>query len=146
YGWNIMEGSLQFSSGDQTGLQLPIWEYGRDEGIAVIGGFVYHGATLTGLADAYVYGDYGSGKIWALMANGTGAPTNLLLVDTNLVISSFGFDSSKELYICAFDGKIYELHETIIPEFPSLMAFAVLLVAMLLTVMVLKGRLGYSSG
>jgi len=146
YGWNIMEGSIPYSGGDQTGLTLPVWEYGRDEGIAVIGGFVYHGPTLTGLADAYVYGDYGSGKIWALTVNGSGTPTNTLLIDTNLVISSFGFDSDNELYICAFDGKIYRLHETIIPEFPSLVAFAVLLVALVLTLVVFKGRMRYISG
>ena len=145
YGWNIMEGSLTYSSGSQAGLELPVWEYGRDEGIAIIGGYVYRGLTLTGLTGSYVYGDYGSGKIWALTLSGSGTPTNILLVDSSLAISSFGLDSNNELYICAFDGKIYKLSETVIPEFSSVVTFAVLLVATLLTVIFFKKRKNHFS-
>ena len=145
YGWNIMEGTLTFSSGSQAGLELPVWEYGRDQGIAIIGGYVYRGSTSTGLTGSYVYGDYGSGKIWALTLSGTGTPTNTLLVDSALTISSFGVDSNNELYICAFDGKIYKLNETVIPEFSSLVAFAVLLLATLLTAIFYKKRVRHFS-
>jgi hypothetical protein len=107
YGWNIMEGSLPYAGGNQQGLELPIWEYGHDQGIAVIGGYIYRGPTATVLAGAYVYGDYGSGRIWALTLSGTGTPTNSLLNDTGLSILSFGVDSNLELYICASDGKMY---------------------------------------
>jgi glucose/arabinose dehydrogenase len=112
YGWNIMEGKLCYSPStgcDQTGLELPVFEYGRDEGISVIGGFVYRGSTLSGLHGIYVYGDYGSGKIWALQYDGTSAPVNTLLVDTALSITSFGLDENNELYFTAFDGKIHKL-------------------------------------
>ena len=27
YGWNIMEGSLNYSGGSQRGIPLPVWEY-----------------------------------------------------------------------------------------------------------------------
>ena len=145
YGWNIMEGSLTYSSGSQAGLELPVWEYGRDQGIAIIGGYVYHGPTSTGLTGAYVYGDYGSGRIWALTLSGTGTPTNTLLNDTSLDISSFGVDSSNELYVCAYNGKIYKLNETVIPEFSTLVAFAVLLVATLLTAIYYKKRVRHFS-
>ncbi len=113
YGWNIMEGSLCYSpsSGcNQTGLTLPIWEYDHSLGDAVTGGFVYRGSALPDLVGAYVYGDYGSGRIWALRYNGTGVPINVELADTNLQIPSFGVDQRNELYICAFDGNIYHLH------------------------------------
>ena len=49
YGWNIMEGTLPYAKGNQTGLELPIWTYGRDQGNATIGGYVYHGTKLTGV-------------------------------------------------------------------------------------------------
>jgi hypothetical protein len=140
YGWNIMEGSLTYSSGSQVGLELPVWEYGHDQGNAIIGGYVYHGSTLKGLMGSYVYGDYGSGKIWALTLNATGAPTNSLLIDTSLTISSFGVDAQTELYICAFDGKIYKLTQSSIPEFSSLAIFAVLLIATLLLAFVFRKR------
>ena len=35
-----------------------------------------------------------------------------LLMDTNLLISSFGVDQNQELYICTFDGKIYRFKPT----------------------------------
>jgi glucose/arabinose dehydrogenase len=114
YGWNIMEGTLCYSLStgcNQTGLELPLWEYGHDEGNAIIGGFVYRGSNLTRLNGAYIYGDYGSGKIWALRYDGLDPVVNTLLVDTNLNIASFGIDADKELYFTAFDGKIYKLHQ-----------------------------------
>lgn len=114
YGWNVMEGTLCYSPQagcNQTGLELPVWEYGRDEGTSVIGGFVYRGSTLTGLDGAYVYGDYGSGKIWALRFDGISSFVNTLLVDTTLSISSFGLDADNELYFTAFDDKIHKLNQ-----------------------------------
>jgi hypothetical protein len=114
YGWNIMEASLCYSPStgcDQTGLELPVWEYGRDEGSSVIGGFVYRGLTVTGLYGAYVYGDYGSGKIWALRYDGTSAPVNTLIAATSLSITSFGVDENNKLYFAAFDGKIHKLNQ-----------------------------------
>ena len=52
-----------------------------------------------------MYSDFVSGRIWALDVNGN----NKLIVDTDLAISSFGTDANDELYICAFDGSIYQL-------------------------------------
>lgn len=119
YGWNIMEGTLTYSSGSQIGLELPVLDYSHVEGIAVVGGYVYHGSTLTGLNSAYIYGDYGSGKVWSLQYDGVVAPVNNLLADTGLRISSFGVDELNELYICSLDGKIYLLRANVIQESPS---------------------------
>ena len=116
YGWNIMEGSLTYSGGSQIGLELPVWEYGRDDGIAIIGGYVYYGSTLTELYSKFIYGDFGSGKIWALQYDGGALPVNTLLIDTNLSISSFGADTQNELYLCSLDGKIYSLKTNITPS------------------------------
>ncbi len=112
YGWNIMEGSLCYSppSGcNRTGLELPVWEYDHTLGNAVTGGFVYRGAAFPDLVGAYIYGDYGSGRIWALRYNATSIPINAELAHTSLNIPSFGLDQENELYICAFDGYIYKL-------------------------------------
>ena len=76
YGWNIMEGTLCFDPAvdcNQTGLTLPVWNYTRDQGTTIIGGYVYHGSALPSLDGAYVYGDFGSGRIWALRSNGASA-------------------------------------------------------------------------
>lgn len=112
YGWNIMEGSLCYSPPsdcDQTGLELPIWEYDHSLGNSITGGFVYRGAELAELRNAYVYGDWGSGRIWAIWFNGSGDPVNREIVDTSINIPSFGVDEKNELYICAYAGEIYRL-------------------------------------
>ena len=140
YGWNIMEGTLIYAGGNTTGLELPVWEYGHDQGNAIIGGYVYHGSNTPVLAGAYVYGDYGTGKIWALTLNGTGTPTNTLLIDSVLTISSFGVDDGGEIYVCAFDGKIYKFNAAVIPEFSSPLSLAVLVVVTLLTTAAFKGK------
>jgi glucose/arabinose dehydrogenase len=119
YGWSIMEGTQPYAGGVQSGLELPIYEYDHSLGNAIVGGYVYHGSALTGLQGTYVYGDYGSGKIWALNINNIGAASNNLLVNSALTISSFGVDQTGELYICAFNGKIYQLTTTAIPEFAA---------------------------
>jgi glucose/arabinose dehydrogenase len=140
YGWNIMEGTLTYSSGSQVGLELPVWEYSHAEGIAIIGGYVYRGANLTGLFAKYVYGDYGSGKIWALEYEGVAEPVNALLVDTNLNLSSFGLDERNDLYFCALDGKIYLLNGNVIPEFPSMTVIATLIAASLIVAVIARKR------
>jgi len=119
YGWNIMEGTLTYSTGSQVGLELPVWEYSHAEGIAVIGGYVYHGSSLAGLNSKYIYGDYGSGKIWALQYDGVAAPVNTLLADTGINISSFGVDEHNELYFCSLSGEIYLLKSNTVPASPS---------------------------
>jgi hypothetical protein len=141
-----MEGTLTYSGGSQVGLELPVWEYSHAEGIAVIGGYVYRGTNLTGLNTKYIYGDYGSGKIWALQYDGVAASVNSLLADTNLNISSFGLDEKNELYFCALNGKIYLLKQSAIPEFPSMTFFATLIAASMLTAMIARKRSQLPSG
>jgi glucose/arabinose dehydrogenase len=140
YGWNIMEGTLCFnpSSGcNRTGLELPIYNYTHALGNAVIGGYVYRGTATPILVGTYIYADYGSGRIWAL--NSTGAEvSNVLLVDTNLNIASFGVDLSGELYFTAYDGKIYEFNPETIPEFPLPAIICVLLTALIVVLVLTK--------
>ena len=116
YGWNIMEGMLCYQPStncDQAGLELPIWTYGRDQGISVTGGYVYRGQKNPELVGKYIYGDYGSGRIWTLSYDDVDNPVNEELADTDLFISSFGVDSNQNLYICSYqDGKIYQLRPT----------------------------------
>ncbi len=110
YGWDCMEGSGPYEptherssacadAGDFVG---PVWAYGRTEGISITGGYVYRGTALPDLVGWYVYADYGTGRVWALR-DGGGEAENRLLVDTDLMISSFGVDDADELYICAHD-------------------------------------------
>ena len=140
YGWNTMEGTLCYnppSGCNQTGLTLPIWNYTHDLGNAVIGGYIFHGKALPSLLGAYVYGDYGSGRIWALRYNGTEA-NNVLLVDSGLNIASFGTDQNSELYFSAYDGKIYKLTAIPIPEVPTTTGLIILILVLTLLTAALK--------
>lgn len=110
YGWDVMEASHCFEpeeNCDRSGLVLPIWEYGREDGVSITGGYVYRGPTMEELRGRYVVADYATGKIWALDYSGSGLATAEELMDTNLGISSFGVDADNELYVLAFDGQIY---------------------------------------
>jgi len=113
YGWNIMEGLHCFNppSGCNTaGLALPVAEYSHGEGNAVIGGFVYRGANLPTLRGVYVFGDLGTGKIFALQETSPNTFTRALLMTTGKTISSFGQDQAGELYLVDFGaGSIFKL-------------------------------------
>lgn len=109
YGWKTMEGfhCYNASSCNQNGLTLPIHEYSHSVGISITGGYVYRGNSIPDLVGKYIYADYVFGQIWALEYDGVNPAVNSLVRDTGLNIASFGVDRDQELYICAFDGKIY---------------------------------------
>ncbi len=112
YGWNLMEGSECFEPRrgcDSQGLEMPVAEYGREGGCSVTGGYVYRGERLPSLYGAYVYGDFCSGKIWALRYADGQVTEHLEVVDSRLEISSFGEDQSGEIFVLSFDGGIYRL-------------------------------------
>ncbi|MCA8990276.1 MAG: PQQ-dependent sugar dehydrogenase, partial [Planctomycetaceae bacterium] len=75
YGWKDREGKHLFTPKDQpqrpdtptpAGMIDPIWEYHHDIGKSITGGNVYRGKDLPELDGMYLYGDYVSGKLWAL--------------------------------------------------------------------------------
>ena len=113
YGWNIMEGRHCFSPTtgcDQTGLELPLWEYSRSSGqCSVTGGYVYRGRGIPELLGAYVYGDFCSGNIWGLRYDGVSVTEQMLLVQSDLSITSFGQDLARNLYILSRNQGIYRL-------------------------------------
>ena len=111
YGWNVLEGFECFSSCVSIGLEPPIVQYGRADGCSITGGYVYRGSRLPSLDGAYVYGDFCSGKLWALRYNGDEVTEHMELIDSRLRISAFGEDRDAELLILSFDGRIYRFEE-----------------------------------
>ena len=101
YGWDRMEGMQCYpeSSGcDRVDLTLPVHEYPRSGGVSVTGGFVYRGRRYPELQGMYIYGDYGSGRIWGIRRTGNGWENRELLRTQNS-ISAFGEDADGELYL-----------------------------------------------
>ena len=71
YGWSHREGARPFllrtdpPPADAKFID-PVFEYPHSEGISVTGGFVYRGEKMPKLKGAYLCGDWGLGRIWAL--------------------------------------------------------------------------------
>lgn len=109
YGWSLMEGfeCFQTPDCDTRGLALPRAAYGHDLGCSITGGYVYRGVAMPELAGWYVYGDYCSGRIWALNPADDSPPVQL--VQTGLPITSFAELPDGELLIITQANAIYRL-------------------------------------
>jgi len=112
YGWRIMEGFNCFNPDvncDQTGLELPVWEYGHNDqgGFSITGGFVYRGKEIKEFYGKYIYGDFVIGNIWALSYDGVNQTKNEIIGKVG-GISTFGIDKEEEIYFASFDGRIYK--------------------------------------
>jgi glucose/arabinose dehydrogenase len=71
YGWRMKEGTFLFdpngadagfvtanSPNQPPGLTDPIAQYDHDEGLAIIGGFVYRGSAIPSLQGRYIFGEF----------------------------------------------------------------------------------------
>ena len=112
YGWSVMEGPDCMTAGcDQTGLTLPILEYGHGgQGCAITGGYVYRGTALPSLQGQYLYGDFCKGWVRSIPAQGApGMPTEWPALAPGGNITSFGEDSAGELYLLTADGGVFKI-------------------------------------
>ena len=109
YGWNLMEGAHCFADRDCSGIGLvpPVAEYGRADGCSVTGGYVYRGLQLPSLDGAYVYGDFCSGRIWALRFDGRMVTEHIQIADTDLQIASFAEGPAGEIFVISFTRRVY---------------------------------------
>ncbi|MDH3679446.1 MAG: PQQ-dependent sugar dehydrogenase [Acidimicrobiia bacterium] len=116
YGWNLKEGSFVFDpNGDEPGFvtapadlgtEDPVAEYDHDEGVAIVGGYVYRGRRIKQLQGRYVFGEFArtfsnDGRLF-ITGRRSGKIEELLLPEQNgLGISLFGFgqDTNGELYV-----------------------------------------------
>ena len=104
YGWNRREGLHPFGpkgSGTKKEFIDPIWEYHHDVGKSITGGGVYRGPRLPELNGMYIYGDYVSGKIWALKYDESKGRVvaNRPIKDRGMPMFSFGEDEKGEMYM-----------------------------------------------
>jgi glucose/arabinose dehydrogenase len=113
-GWNAYESRHVFDQSAAAGLTRgslvwPVAEYSHASGVAVVGGYVYRGTRIPALRGWYVYGDYASGRVWALRGP-AGKPRPLPGADGQLPgFASFGEDASGELYMAALSGAVYRI-------------------------------------
>ncbi|HEY3700159.1 MAG TPA: PQQ-dependent sugar dehydrogenase [Spongiibacteraceae bacterium] len=107
YGWNAREGKHAYNGGAlPTGAIDPVWEYDHTQGQSITGGYVYRGNAMPAMRGQYIYGDFGSGAIWAL---DSGNFTNQLLLNSATSPSAFGEDANGEIYIVDYNGAILRI-------------------------------------
>ena len=112
YGWDCREGKHWFeTNGCDTTAPFPyvdpIAEYTHAGGnCSVTGGYVYRGTSQADLVGQYVLGDYCSGRLWTIAANGSSL---LFHRDTGALISSFGEAENGELYMTDHAGRLYHV-------------------------------------
>ena len=107
FGWPVWEGSHWYRGGSLTNDTKSAAEYSHDGGnCSVTGGYVYRGEKIPSLQGFYFYGDYCSGKLWSLVRL-VGQWHASAILDTDLLISSFGEDEAGELYIVDLRGALY---------------------------------------
>lgn len=111
YGWSAREGRHDFND-DQSddGAVDPVYEYEHgDNGCSISGGTRYRGSANPTLVGWYVYGDYCSGRIWALPIDENGAaltPVQLAFQDQVVAIDQ---DAAGELYVLTLDGPVLRI-------------------------------------
>lgn len=116
YGWSIREGARCFNAPtcDSTGLIDPIVEYPHSgsgpTGIAITGGFVYRGTSVTSLIGKYLFTDYLNGEIWTIDEDPSGGAASIRsVVKLNKNIAAFGQTLDGEVYPLDFNGGIYKM-------------------------------------
>ncbi len=118
HGWVIKEGTHCFDpmnptsppeTCDETGLVDPVAEYFHNDGIAIVGGFVYRGTANPSLDGLYIFGDFSqdfgpTGRVFYLDADGD--RSTILEADLDdpydplgKYVFGFGEDEGGELYL-----------------------------------------------
>jgi hypothetical protein len=101
YGWPIMEGASCYNAStcNQTGLQLPVIDYGHNGPCSITGGYVYRGSAIPGIHGHYFYSDYCAGFVKSFRyENGVAVDQK----DWGLTagnVTSFGLDIDGEMYV-----------------------------------------------
>ena len=112
YGWNAKEGTHCYDQNpcDEGPWIDPVVDYSHSQGRSVTGGYVYRGDDIPTLKGVYLYGDFGTGRIWGIVHDqATGEPKSKELLDTSHRISSFAQSLDNELFVIDYRGTIHRI-------------------------------------
>ena len=107
FGWNRMEGRHCYQPAEgceDPALTLPVTDYGHDQGCTVIGGYVDRAEAASPLSGGYLFGDYCSGRLWAIDPAADGSRDPVAVGEGNVSLSAFGEDESGDLYAADITG------------------------------------------
>ena len=110
-GWSAYEGTRRLPGHrlDRGGeLVPPVATYTRDQGCAVIGGFVYGGTKLPALSQRYLFGDFCSGSLWSLQRTPDMGAADLRQERAKVpLLAHIGEDSDGEIVFASANGSLY---------------------------------------
>ncbi|MBI5768633.1 MAG: PQQ-dependent sugar dehydrogenase [Verrucomicrobia bacterium] len=135
YGWSVMEGSHRHIAMRPPGphpFTAPTVEFSHAEFRSLSGGVVYRGKKFPELTGAYVFGDFGTGRVWAAKHDGTKLEWLRELVDTPFAITHVTTDGRGEIVVTDYgssrsnapaQGGLHRLERSVpaappLPEFP----------------------------
>ena len=111
YGWNLMEGTLEFAGSEPDDHVPPVYEYetGGPIGCAITGGYVYRGEAIPELVGAYLFSDYCGGGLHALVVEEGELVEEAELSVGGEQVVSFARDADGELYLLDFGGAVHRI-------------------------------------
>jgi glucose/arabinose dehydrogenase len=125
YGWKLLEGTscanpeAESCPASVPGCASPVYtppvsQYGHGDGNrSITGGYRYRGALAPGFVGTYVFGDFGSGRIFALREKAPGEWQRSTLLAAGPGWASFGEGADGELYALDLGGDaVYQLDLT----------------------------------
>jgi uncharacterized repeat protein (TIGR03806 family) len=119
YGWRVREGAHCYNAstcattGNGVPLIDPVAEYSRSLGNSITGGYVYRGTAIPALIGRYVFGDFSTGRIFALLPDSGGALRVEQILSSGAQISSFAQGSDGELYYVNYSATSGTLHQLV---------------------------------
>lgn len=113
FGWSVREGAHDYTNACpqlEAPYVEPVLDYSHDgEGNSVTGGYVYRGSAIPALRGSYIFGDYGSGRVWITQYRVgqplPGAKIEIPSLQTGGVVA-FAQDNQGEVYILHQGGEI----------------------------------------
>ncbi|TWU55629.1 PQQ-dependent sugar dehydrogenase [Rubripirellula reticaptiva] len=112
YGWSQTEGSqVVKSDGYRSDIPItpPTVEHDHTEARSITGGYFWQSDRISALKDAYIYGDWMTGKIWALKYADGKVTWQAEIADSTLQIICFASDDDGEILTIGYDGTIHRL-------------------------------------
>jgi uncharacterized repeat protein (TIGR03806 family) len=124
YGWPLYEGRFTSSSCSpqadcaafSADSQMPYYAYSHDEGVAIIGGYVYRGSQIPGLRGSYVFGDFSTLDLFTITESSGSLDKSTLLSPDNIQqngrLNAFAEDGVGELY-AIISGNQVSVHKIV---------------------------------
>ena len=109
-GWNATEGAESFRGAAIPADHVaPIVSYAHTNGrCSIAGGEVYRGSAIPSLEGTYLYGDFCSGEVFGLRADGSERAIRLNIPVVSQ-LTSFALDAAGEAYVLSRSGGVFRI-------------------------------------